>query len=301
MKNKVRAAQSIKSGFTLIELLIVIAIIALLAAILFPVFARARENARRASCASNLKQIGLGIMQYAQDYDEVMVPSYMDGTCANCYTNGGYSYGTDPSYGNYRWMDLIYPYVKSEAIFNCPSVGEDSSLRKYEYATSGRYGHYAANVTYFGPASPSKDTLNPPFSEYRESSPGTFGRYAPIKLSMMQALATTVMVTDSRRGAPQPWRLFFDDIGYASNIYGGGTFKDVGVDTSDPINRTFVGSSTAISERHLSTINVLWTDGHVKAVSLSTIAADKSVSYRLNNGSAVTKNGVNTAFTIEDD
>src|SRR5687767_15336393 len=59
-----------KSGFTLIELLVVIAIIAILAAILFPVFARARENARRTSCASNLKQISLGFLQYAQDYDE---------------------------------------------------------------------------------------------------------------------------------------------------------------------------------------------------------------------------------------
>jgi prepilin-type N-terminal cleavage/methylation domain-containing protein len=58
------------SAFTLIELLVVIAIIAMLAAILFPVFGRARENARRSSCQSNLKQIGLGIMQYTQDYDE---------------------------------------------------------------------------------------------------------------------------------------------------------------------------------------------------------------------------------------
>ncbi|MDH7569634.1 MAG: prepilin-type N-terminal cleavage/methylation domain-containing protein, partial [Armatimonadota bacterium] len=57
-------------GFTLIELLVVIAIIAILAAILFPVFARARENARRSNCASNLKQIGMGIRQYSQDYDE---------------------------------------------------------------------------------------------------------------------------------------------------------------------------------------------------------------------------------------
>ena len=62
-------------GFTLIELLVVIAIIAILAAILFPVFARARENARRTSCLNNMKQIGLGFMQYTQDYDEKYPPN----------------------------------------------------------------------------------------------------------------------------------------------------------------------------------------------------------------------------------
>jgi prepilin-type N-terminal cleavage/methylation domain-containing protein len=64
-----------KRAFTLIELLVVIAIIAILAAILFPVFARARENARRSSCQSNLKQIGLGVLQYTQDYDETLPPA----------------------------------------------------------------------------------------------------------------------------------------------------------------------------------------------------------------------------------
>src|SRR5471032_2231792 len=70
--NSSRPLRSSRRGFTLIELLVVIAIIAILAAILFPVFARARENARRASCQSNLKQIGLAIAQYLQDHDETM-------------------------------------------------------------------------------------------------------------------------------------------------------------------------------------------------------------------------------------
>jgi prepilin-type N-terminal cleavage/methylation domain-containing protein len=78
---------SLRRGFTLIELLVVIAIIAILAAILFPVFARARENARRASCSSNMKQIGLGFLQYTQDYDERM-PSVADGSNGNGATCG---------------------------------------------------------------------------------------------------------------------------------------------------------------------------------------------------------------------
>ncbi len=89
-------------GFTLIELLVVIAIIALLAAILFPVFARARENARRATCQSNLKQIALGTRMYTQDYDEL-------------FPNHVYP---SPTYG---WVGVLQPYLKSEQIFQCPS------------------------------------------------------------------------------------------------------------------------------------------------------------------------------------
>ena len=90
-------------AFTLIELLVVIAIIALLAAILFPVFARARENARRASCQSNLKQIALGIRQYTQDYDE------------------RYPLDDTNDVGTVGWAYIIQPYVKSEQILQCPS------------------------------------------------------------------------------------------------------------------------------------------------------------------------------------
>ena len=93
------------SGFTLIELLVVIAIIAILAAILFPVFARARENARRSSCQSNLKQIGLGVLQYIQDYDER-------------FPKISHPIAAAPPYG---WADTIQPYLKSVQIFKCPS------------------------------------------------------------------------------------------------------------------------------------------------------------------------------------
>lgn len=97
-----------RSGFTLIELLVVIAIIAILASILFPVFARARENARRASCQSNLKQMGLGIAQYVQDYDERLLPTQ------------------DPALGTF--VTVLQPYIKSKQIFICPS-GPDNVTR----------------------------------------------------------------------------------------------------------------------------------------------------------------------------
>ncbi len=89
-------------------MLVVIAIIAILAAILFPAFARARENARRASCQSNLKQIGLGIMQYTQDYDEKFPCGII------------YDASAQPRNGS-GWAGQIFPYVKSTQIYTCPS------------------------------------------------------------------------------------------------------------------------------------------------------------------------------------
>ena len=97
-----RPATAKPKAFTLIELLVVIAIIAILAAILFPVFARARENARRSSCQSNLKQIGLGIMQYTQDYDEFYPKGRLYNTAGN-------------------WAQVTLPYIKSTQVFQCPS------------------------------------------------------------------------------------------------------------------------------------------------------------------------------------
>ena len=91
-------------GFTLIELLVVIAIIAILAAILFPVFAKAREKARQSSCSSNLKQLAVGHLMYAQDYDEMFV--------FNCRV------GVTNSY----WIYPIAPYLKNQQIYICPST-----------------------------------------------------------------------------------------------------------------------------------------------------------------------------------
>ncbi len=99
-----------RRAFTLIELLVVIAVIAVLATFILPALAKAREASRRSSCASNLKQIGLGLMMYLNEYGETMP--------ASAY--GGVAQPTNNS-NQYKWMDAIYPYVKSEKVFVCPS------------------------------------------------------------------------------------------------------------------------------------------------------------------------------------
>jgi prepilin-type N-terminal cleavage/methylation domain-containing protein/prepilin-type processing-associated H-X9-DG protein len=106
--------RSRKNAFTLIELLVVIAIIAILAAILFPVFAQARAKARQAACFSNIRQLGLAALMYAQDYDEHPVPT----SISMGQPIPGYTWYADVAY----WPMLLLPYVKSTAVYNCPNA-----------------------------------------------------------------------------------------------------------------------------------------------------------------------------------
>ena len=108
-----------RNGFTLIELLVVIAIIAILAAILFPVFAKAREKARQASCLSNVKQVGLGMLMYTQDYDERFVIT--DAASMTAWAAAGNHYSV--------WYRAIMPYVKNTQLFVCPSDGSKSTAK----------------------------------------------------------------------------------------------------------------------------------------------------------------------------
>ncbi|MHB8994369.1 MAG: DUF1559 family PulG-like putative transporter [Armatimonadota bacterium] len=110
-----------RRGFTLIELLVVIAIIAILAAILFPVFAKAREKARQSSCLSNVKQLGLALMQYVQDYDESFPMAY-------CYFG-------EPA-AMQIWKVHVMPYIKNTQVFNCPSFSLSTAMSYSDYGTN---------------------------------------------------------------------------------------------------------------------------------------------------------------------
>jgi len=135
---------SMKKGFTLIELLVVIAIIAILAAILFPVFQRVRENARRSACSSNLKQLSLAFIQYTQDSDEFM-PGCVNSPNGN-NKSGGWNFFTNFGTNFDMTQGSLYPYVKSIGVYICP----DDTAGQVNGTPSGRPGDtYAANSCIF--------------------------------------------------------------------------------------------------------------------------------------------------------
>lgn len=231
------------AGFTLIELLVVIAIISILTAILFPIFARARENARRTTCMSNLRQIGLGVMQYIQDYDE-----------QNTLIWYGSSSG-DSSATSYKWMDAIFPYVKSEQLFNCPShtlpvtIGT-STFDKYQLRTGKNWGSYAGNSTYY--AAPINGIYTSP--SYNRS------------VAAWETPATTVYAAESKG---------------RYNISWAGDGSD-GLPPNPPIvegSPRYLPSEFQMVERHLGTCVVLFCDGHAKAQKIEkfTVVGTKGV------------------------
>lgn len=175
-----RSSHSSRQGFTLIELLVVIAIIAILAAILFPVFARAREEARKTSCLSNMKEIALATAMYAQDYDGYMYHLRGRGFnfpgCTRC--NDGDACGNgpladpeikaDPDKGPRKLIAAHDPYIKNTQIFHCPS----NPMK----GTHVCQGSYSVN------GSPNDNVNDPFYLSYRFYNSRLCGETAPVQL-----------------------------------------------------------------------------------------------------------------------
>jgi prepilin-type N-terminal cleavage/methylation domain-containing protein/prepilin-type processing-associated H-X9-DG protein len=233
------------SGFTLIELLVVVAIIAILAAILFPVFAQAREKARQASCVSNARQMGLALHMYTQD-------------------NEGYPFHSSPSsqVPRTRWPDYIYPYVKNEALFMCPSVaatpGFTAAFRQWAHNPGNRFGGYGYNFQYLGnarfPFGASDSAVTAPAETIAIAD--TAGVRRDNNTSVAGAYVVDPPIPSTRGARPTG-----DPQGYGDPAAG-----ECGSGAAGPGQWR---CRSVPSERHLGMVGVTFCDGHSKAMRLS--------------------------------
>lgn len=223
------------SGYQLLELLVVLAIMAFLAAILFPVFSKVREKARRSACQYNLKQLGLALQQYTQDWDDWTPPLQTM---------------HDDNSTLQAWPDMIYPYIKNESIYNCPS---NSNGKLFEYSldrqVSGgtQFGSYNASGAYA--------TLTArPWSLIRDV------RSTLPKMADVADPSETVFLTD---GYPGRYNMSYTAVGTSAQpmLYPTSTLKSCPriLGRADMVGNGVV-------ERHGGTANVLFADGHVKAM-----------------------------------
>ncbi len=270
-----QSPQSGSRGFTLIELLVVIAIIAILAAILFPVFAQAREKARQITCASDERQIGLGVLQYMQDNDEHYPP------CS-------YSY---PGKALMCWTDLIQPYEKNWGIFRCPDESANpfgmwpGIPARYQVASEDANGvpgngwwewggSYGMNSNYLTPI----EALGGP----QPANQMTYSMFGiPVSEGQVDEPSSTVFATDVKGlvgtgGATYAYAYYVESpaiytvpIAYATFCgWGADCFWDTPAYTSEP--HTYTGM---VSIRHTGGTNVIFCDGHVKYMTPGNLAA----------------------------
>ncbi len=241
-----------KGAFTLIELLVVIAIIAILAAILFPVFAQAREKARGISCLSNVKQQGLALMMYAQDFDET------------------FPFGMDDQWHN-AWPSTIQPYVKNDGIVRCPD-DSNTALPSSEQGWAGIGVSYGANgVIYWNGSTNAMEGVITPMAQ-SWLAPGS------ATLALITKPADTILVTEKHNTDMQKLVPSAGVTGVGNTSYWyGSVFTAVnwwdsfcpGEVPNGSIPATTAwpnGPTGAVSAHHTNQANFLLTDGHVKSM-----------------------------------
>jgi len=224
-----------RTGFTLIELLVVIAIIAILAAILFPVFAKVREKARQTSCASNMKQIGLGIIQYVQDNDERMPE------------------GSAVKFGNgLGWAGNLYNYIKSTGVYSCPddSTSVPSGQSAISYALNANFDPPSGPIALAAMQSPAKTVAIFEVS----GLPGPLTQDG----TPYDAAGDIAGYSGSSDGVCRP-------------SYGTSAMFQTGVFPN--VTPLAASSSFAATPRHTGGSNYLYADGHVKYQRASQISA----------------------------
>ena len=241
MTNQVKAVRADAHkprGFSLVELLVVIAIIAILASILFPVFARARENARRSSCLSNVKQIGLGFMQYFQDYDDRFPQTKAD-------------LGAE-----LPWAQAsMQPYLNSRQILRC---GSDSSP---EWESNGRVTSYSLNGFFHAVATPVEPAQV--MNDLKRSHIASI-----VTASEVIMLAETPDINNGSRNylhsfAWSPTGTYGPDPSRDGGICGGNGLKGATFRHCIRADGSYVPEDIA-TQRHLEGFNVAYFDGHAK-------------------------------------
>lgn len=280
----IAAPRRASRAFTLIELLVVIAIIAILSAILFPVFAQARAKARQTTCLSNVKQIGMANLQYAQDFDEIIVPNRI---------NTRYTSST------LNWEDLLAgTYLKNYDVFICPSsqnravnppdqsvttapsdqlptaaVTIVNGVYTYQHATA-----YVANNMY---RYDTTGLLGPIFANIPNS--GTANTAPLTSLGEIKSPASTVFVTDGGEAAlpalPNNTARYLSE--FVANTSGQPltATPSINLNANPPYVRSYANSGEAdIIARHNGGLNVAFFDGHAKWMRLDELMKTSTVS-----------------------
>jgi prepilin-type N-terminal cleavage/methylation domain-containing protein/prepilin-type processing-associated H-X9-DG protein len=228
----------VRRGFTLIELLVVIAIITILAAILFPVFAHARENARQASCQSNLKQIGLALQMYAQDYDEVFAPV-------------GVRSGRPSPGPVVFWQTFVQGYLRSRQVTLCPSYRNNCGFRRWFSSLDNVDVDLKAKVWYCSYALNGLETWN--FVKWPDGNTNHFGAKEGANWAQVDDPSGTIYVIDG--GAPDIWADDHLDFAVCAPFKRNTGWSVGKID--EPCERRGV---------HQDRLNALYFDGHVRTV-----------------------------------